>query len=121
MNAWAATLDASLPLGSKFALSASFYRGAALGGFGAALGRSVVYDGPISNPDTYVLPLNVVGGWSQLKFRATPKLEFNAAFGQDSPFAADLRYFGSQSTSYGPAFYTANRGEFGNVIYLTST
>jgi hypothetical protein len=117
VNGWAGTMDASLPLGPRFVLSSEFYRGAAIGGLGAALGRSVVYSGPLSDPDTYVQPLNVIGGWAQLKFRATPKLEFNGAFGQDSPFAADVRYFGDQASSYAPPYYTANRSAFGNVIY----
>ena len=57
------------------------------------------------------MPLNVVGGWGQLKFRATPKLEFNGAFGQDSPFAADVRYFGEQVTSYAaPLLHRATAG-----------
>jgi len=117
VNGWAGTMDINLPLSSRFALSAAFYRGAAIGGLGAALGRSVTYDGPLSDPDTYVNPVNAVGGWAQLKFHATPKLEFNGAFGQDSPFAADIRYFGDQVQSYAPPYFTANRGAFGNVIY----
>jgi hypothetical protein len=117
VNGWAATMDINVPLNRRFALSAEFYRGAAIGGLGAALGRSVVSDGMLSNPDAYVNPVNAVGGWAQLKFRATPKLEFNGAFGQDSPFAADIRYFGDQSQSDAPAYFTANRGAFGNVIY----
>lgn len=117
VNGWAGTMDINLPLGARFALSSSFYRGAAIGGLGAALGRSVLFGGTPSDPGTEIIPLNVVGGWGQLKFRATPKLEFNAAFGQDSPFASDIRYFGNQTSSYGPAFLAANRGAFGNVIY----
>jgi len=117
VNGWAGTMDASLPLGKMFSLSAEFYRGAAIGGIGGALGRSVTYSLPLSNPDSYVNPVNDVGGWAQLKYRATPKLEFNGAFGQDSPFAADIRYFGEQSQSYAPAYFTANRSAFGNVIY----
>jgi hypothetical protein len=117
VNGWAGMMDLNLPLGSRFALSASFYRGVAIGGLGAALGRSVLFDGPLSDPNTEVVPLNVVGGWAQLKFRATPKLEFNAAFGQDSPFASDVEYFGNQVSSYTVPYLTADRGAFGNVIY----
>ena len=117
VNGWAGTMDINLPLGSRFALSAAFYRGAAIGGLGGALGRSVISNGMLDDPNASVIPLNDVGGWAQLKFRATPKLEFNGAFGQDSPFAADVRYFGEQSQSYAPHYLTANRGAFGNVIY----
>jgi hypothetical protein len=117
VNGWTAIADMSLPLSHKFSVSGEFYRGAAIGGFGAALGRSVLFDGPLSDPNTLVVPLNVVGGWGQLKFRATPKLEFNGAFGQDSPFASDVRLFGDASDSYAPFFLTGNRAAFGNVIY----
>ncbi|MGC2111987.1 MAG: hypothetical protein WA655_20885 [Candidatus Korobacteraceae bacterium] len=117
VNGWAEMMDMNLPLSRRFALSGSFYRGAAIGGLGAALGRSVLYNGSLYNPDTSVIPLNAVGGWAQLKFRATPKLEFNGAFGQDSPFAADVRAFGMEASSYAPPFLTGNRSAFGNVIY----
>lgn len=117
INGWTTIADMNLPLSSKFSLSGEFYRGAAIGGFGAALGRSVLFDGPLDDPNTSVIALNVVGGWGQLKFRATPKLEFNGAFGQDSPFAADVRQFGDASVSYAPFFLTGNRSAFGNVIY----
>ena len=117
INGWAGIVDGDLPLGKMFTLSGSFYRGAAIGGLGAALGRSVDYNGPLSSPATDVEPLNTLGGWAQLKYRATPTLEFNGAFGQDSPFASDVRYFGGQAMSYAPFYVTANRSTFGNVIY----
>ena len=117
INGWAGMMDANLPLGKLFTLSGTFYRGAAIGGLGAALGRSVDYNGPLSDPATEVDPLNTVGGWAQLKYRATAKLEFNGAFGQDNPFAADVRYFGEQAMSYAPAYLTRNRSGFGNVIF----
>ncbi len=117
VNGYAATADWNLPLNRWFTLSGFFYRGQAIGGLGAALSRSVVYNGPLTDPNTTVLPLNSVGGWAQLKYQPLAKLEFNAAFGQDSPFAADIRYFGEQAQSYANPFLTANRAGFGNVIY----
>jgi hypothetical protein len=117
VNGYAATADLNLPLSRWFTLSGFFYRGQAIGGLGAALSRSVVYNGPLSDPATSVLPLNSVGGWAQLKYQPLPKLEFNAAFGQDNPFAADIRYFGEQAQSYANPFLSRNRAGFGNVIY----
>ncbi len=117
VNGWVGIADMNLPLTHKFSVSGEFYRGAAIGGFGAALGRSVLFNGVLDDPNTAVIPLNVVGGWAQLKFRLNPKLEFNGAYGQDSPFAADVRTFGNQSDSYGPFFLTGNRSAFGNVIF----
>jgi hypothetical protein len=117
VNGYAATADWNLPLSSQFTLSGFFYRGQAIGGLGAALGRSVVFNGPLTDPTTQVLPLNSVGGWAQLKYQPLPKLELNGAFGQDNPFAADIRYFGLQSQSYNNPFITRNQAAFGNVIY----
>jgi len=117
VNGYAATADWSLPLDRRFTLSGFLYRGQAIGGLGAALSRSVVYNGPLTDPATAVLPVNSVGGWAQLKYQPMPKLEFNAAFGQDNPFAADIRAFGIQSESYANPFLTRNRAAFGNVIY----
>jgi hypothetical protein len=117
INGYAATLDANLPLSRRFSLSGSFYRGQAIGGIGAALGRSVVFNGALSNAATAVLPINSVGGWAQLKLVPLSKVELNAAFGLDNPFAADIRVFGGQSQAYGYPYVTRNRGAFGNVIY----
>ena len=116
VNGYAALADWNLPLSGKFVLSGSFYRGQAIGGLGGGIGRSVLYNGPLIDPDTSVVPLNTVGGWAQLKYRATTKLEFNAAFGQDNPFAADVRAF-DDAQSYGDPTLTRNQGVLGNVIY----
>jgi len=116
VDGYAALADWSVPLSEKFALTGSFYRGQAIGGLGGGIGRSVLYSGPLTDPNTEIIPLNTVGGWAQLKYRATPKLEFNAAFGQDNPFAVDLRYF-TQPQSYGDPSLSRNQSVFGNVIY----
>ncbi len=113
VNAWAGMTDWTVPLGRKFSLTGKFYRGSALGGVGATIGTSVLYTGDVSDPSTTVIPLNTIGGWSQLKYRATSKIEFNTAFGQDSPFARDVRAGNPQ------AYFDSvlrNRGIFANVI-----
>jgi hypothetical protein len=117
VNGFAVTADWNLPLSRQFTLSGFFYRGQAIGGLGAALSRSVLFNGDPTNAATAVLPLNSVGGWAQLKYQPLPKLEFNGDFGQDNPFAADIRYFGLQSQSYNVPYVTRNQGWFGNVIY----
>ena len=113
VNAWAGMSDWSLPLGHRFTVTGKFYRGKALGGLGATIGTSTVYPGDLSDPNTPVIPLNTIGGWSQLKFRATSKIEFNTAFGQDSAFARDIR-------AGQPHFFfdsvTRNRGILANII-----
>lgn len=116
VNGYAAMADWSLPLDRWFSLSGAFYRGQAIGGLGGGIGRSVLYSGPLADPNTNVLPLNTVGGWAQLKYRPTSTLELNAAFGQDNPFASDVRFF-ANAQSYGDPDLTRNQGMFANVIY----
>jgi hypothetical protein len=117
VGAWSGTADLSLPLGNRWELSGEFYRGRALGGLGGGIGRSVVLSGPISDPGTQVRGLNASGGWAQLKFRQTEKLEWNGAFGQDSSLARDLRQFPFSSQSYFDPSVARNRSSFLNFIY----
>src|SRR5207245_8660494 len=91
IDGWAVTADWDLPLSHGFSLSGEFYRGLAVGGLGGGIGRSVIFSGPAYAPGTQVNGLDSVGGWSQLKFRPTAKLEFNGAFGIDNPMAEDIR------------------------------
>jgi len=115
-DAWAGTADWTVPLGNRFALTGEFYRGRGLGGLGAAQGRSVLFNGPQSNPTSAVGGLNVEGGWTQLKFMASETIEFNAAFGEDDPFDDDLHYFPAP-TSFGYTSIAKNQNALFNVIY----
>jgi hypothetical protein len=116
VNGWAGMADWNLGLGQHLTLSGEFYRGAAIGGLGAGIGRSVLFSGSPANASSMVRGLNAVGGWAQLKVRATPKVEFNAAFGEDNPFTADVLHY-PYSHSYFDAELLRNQSEFGNVIY----
>jgi hypothetical protein len=115
-DAWAGTADWNIPLGNRLALSGELYRGRALGGLGAAEGRSVLFDGPQSNPASELVGLEEVGGWAQLKLKMTETVEFNAAYGQDNPFTRDLRYFYAP-TSYAYSSIAKNQNTLFNVIY----
>lgn len=117
VDGWAGTTDWTIPLSDRWELSGEFYRGRALGGLGGGLGRSVLFSGPVTDPATRVQGLNATGGWAQLKFRQTEKLEWNGAFGQDSSLAPDLRRFPlSQQTYFDPSL-ARNRSSFLNFIY----
>jgi hypothetical protein len=116
VDGWAATADWSIPLGRLFAITGEFYRGRAIGGLGGALGRSTLWTGVFTNPATQIYGLDSMGGWSQLKLKAWTKLEFNAAVGQDSSFAGELRQFRAAS-GYFNAALTRNRGGLLNFIY----
>lgn len=116
VDGWAGMSDWSLPLGGKFTLSGKFYRGRAVGGLSGGIGTSVLTTGALSAPATEILALNSAGGWGQIKFKPRSTLEFNAAFGEDSPFAADVRSFPYSALS-AYAGLIRNQGSLANVIF----
>ena len=117
VDAWAGMADLEVPLGPKLSLSGKVYRGRGVGGLYGGLGQSVLFS--TSSPAdqyTQIIGLDSVGGWAQLKVRPARKLEFNAAFGMDNPYAKDLNYF-AYAQSYAGAPLSRNRAGFANVIY----
>ena len=116
VDGWAGTADWDIPLGGWFSLSGEFYRGRAVGGLGGGLGYSVVYSGLAADPATQLRSVDSVGGWSQLKFRPTSRLEFNGALGLDNAMGEDLRAF-SSSQSDSDMRPARNRTSFVNFIY----
>jgi hypothetical protein len=116
VDAWASTADWRLPLGPWLSLSGEFYRGRAIGGLGATDGRSVLFNGDPTLPQTLVSGLHTTGGWTQLKFTPLERVEFNAAFGEDFPSSVDLRH-ATQSTRYFNADIGRNESAFFNSIY----
>lgn len=116
VDGWAGVMDWKLPLMARLELSGEFYRGRGIGGIGGGIGQSVLFS---TNPLTtgpFFRALNATGGWSQLKILATPKLEFNGAFGVDNPFASDIRAV-SYPISYYATVLTSNRSEMMNFIF----
>jgi len=116
VDAWAGMTDVEVPLGNQVSFSGKFYRGRGLGGLYGGIGRSALFSGPVGEQSTDVIGLNSLGGWGQLKYRPAAKLEFNAAFGMDNPYARDLEYF-PYVQSYGINWLARNRTGFANVIY----
>jgi hypothetical protein len=116
VDGWVATTDWNVPFGQHFALSGKFYGGRGIGGLGAGVGRSVVFNGPLTDPATRLEALPAIGGWAQLKYKPASKLEFNAAAGQDGTSADDVRGF-TLAPGYFPVNLTRNRSEFANFIY----
>jgi len=119
IDGWASTLDWTAPLGRRISVTGEFYRGRALGGLGGGLYHSAVFNGYPGNPASQIRGLDSMGGWSQLKVRASSKLEFNAAAGQDNPFASEVRAFPYSAYSSGAlsTALTRNQSELFNVIY----
>ena len=116
VDGWAATFDATLPLGSLFDLSAEAYRGRAVGGLSGGIGQSIVLSGPIANADTIIHGLDSVGGWLQFKIKPKTNFELNLAYGLDNPFASELRAFPASGAFYG-SLLSRNLSPFANFIY----
>lgn len=116
-NAWAITGDLRLPVGRRVQITSNVYRGAGLGGLGG--GGYVDYVYPLGATGT-ARPLNDVGGWMQASIRRSERLQFNAGFGIDAPFAKDVR---SASLLPGTSYFglTRNRAAYGNVIVSPSS
>jgi hypothetical protein len=115
VDAWAAMADWQIPIVSRLALSGEFYRGRGIGGLGGAIGTSIVYGGP-PGPFTPIRGLNTAGGWSQLKFQLTPKVELNGVFAEDDAFTGDIRGFATDQNNFGEII-GRNRGALGNVVF----
>jgi len=115
IDGWARTTDLTAPLGKYLGLSGEFYRGRAVAGIGGGVGQSVVLTGLLSDPTTLVKGLDSMGGWAQLKLKLNPRLEFNAAAGQDNPFASELRAVPNTGVYDVPI--ARNRSALANVIY----
>ncbi len=116
VDAWAATADWNIPLPAGFSWSGEFYRGRSVAGLGGGLDNSVLFFGPQALPTSGARGLDSIGGWTQVKYQATPKLEFNAAVGQDNPFAAEFRDAAMGTTVYDQEA-VRNRSALFNFIY----
>jgi len=116
-DSWAASLDANLHLGPHLVWTASAYRGLALGGLGGGAYKDIAY---YTNPagETYIHPLDDVGGWAQLKERINSRLEFNEAFGLDQVFSHQLRRYADAGDTY--QNLAAARTWTGNILYRPS-
>jgi len=116
VDGWAGTLDLALPLGRVVEFDGEYYRGRAVGGLAGGIGQTAIWHTSLLNPRTQVYGLDSLGGWAQLKFKVTPKLEFNGAFGQDNPFAGELRTLGGNVGFYNEII-SRNLTPMANVIY----
>ena len=116
VDGWAGVTDATVPLGEFLDFSAEFYRGRAVGGLGGGIGQSILLSGPIYNPGTAIYGLDSTGGWLQLKFKPKPNFEVNFAYGQDQPFARELKLFPASAFYYGYSI-SRNQSPFVNFIY----
>jgi hypothetical protein len=115
-DAWAGMTDWQFPIASRLTLSGEFYRGRGVGGLGAGIGRAVLFGGDPGSRSTPLRGLDAAGGWSQLKFQLTPKVEFNGTFAEDNAFAGDVRGFAIDTNNFS-TILGRNHGALGNVVY----
>jgi len=115
VDGWGGMADWRIPIVRRLGLSGEFYRGRGIGGLGAGIGRAVLFGGPYGRA-TPIRGLDSAGGWSQLKFQLTPKIELNGVFGEDDAFAGDIRGFATDANNYS-TILGRNRGQLGNIVY----
>lgn len=116
VDAWAGMTDWRIPLARRLGLSGEFYRGRGVGGLGAGIGRSILFGGNPYGSTTPIRGLDSAGGWSQLKFQLTSKIEINGVYAEDNAFAGDVRGFATDANNF-LTIIGRNRGELGNVVY----
>lgn len=116
VDAWAGMADWQIPILRRLIMSGEFYRGRGIGGFGAGVGRAVVYAGDPAFLSTPLRALNAIGGWTQLKLQLTSRLEINGVFAEDNSFASDVRGFALDKNNFG-AILGRNRGVLTNFVY----
>jgi hypothetical protein len=117
-TSWAGTADYRIPLPGRTEISGSAYWGQALGGLGGGAYKDYVFS--ISPVTGYSFrALEDMGGWAQLKERASERLEFNAAFGTDQVSAYQLRAYAGDPAEY-YLNQARNRTYTANVIYRPS-
>lgn len=116
VDAWAGMTDWQIPILRRLGLSGEFYRGRGVGGLGGAIGQGALYGGNSAYSTTSIRGFDSAGGWTQLKFQLTNKLELNGTFAEDDAFASDVRGFATDANNFGPIL-GRNRGALGNLVY----
>ena len=117
VDGWAATLDASVPIGKMLSFTGAFYRGRGIGGIGGAMDQDVLMSGSLFNPNSRIEGVNAMGGWAQLKLQPNERFQINGAFGEDNPFASQINGFPLGQSYYGYSF-TKNQSPMVNFIYF---
>ena len=116
VDGWAGMTDWQIPIIRRLGLSGEFYRGRGVGGLGAGIGRAVLFNDNPTYATTRIRGLDSAGGWSQLKFQLTSKVELNAVYAEDNAFANDVRGFAIDANNFS-TILGRNRGAMGNLVY----
>ncbi len=93
VDSYAWTSDWLIPLYNRLELSGEVFYGQSISlseQSGGDIGSMFAFTGPLDDPPTRVRGIHSAGGWAQLSASATPRLEFNIAFGVDDPRNRDV-------------------------------
>ncbi len=93
VDSYAVSSDWMIPLTRRLVLSGEAYFGQSISldeQSGGNIAEAFAFSGPLDNPTTTVRGIHSIGGWAQLSAKATPKLEFNMAYGADDPRNRDI-------------------------------
>ena len=107
--------DWDVPFNRFIAVSGEAYHGQAIAGFGGGAAPSVVFTGP-NLAVREAIPVRNSGGWLQLKVSPVSRVEFNGAFGVDSP-ARDRVLQAVPVILFDPALVSRNASGLVNAIY----
>ncbi len=117
INGQAVTGDWQFALPAHLSFLGQLYHGAALGGLNGGAYKDYVYAPSSSQYSEPIYhPFRDQGGWTQLSWDATNRLEFNLAFGEDSGNTRQLRY-SSYYGGYSYAGLVRNQTTLANIIY----
>lgn len=116
VDGWGGMADWQIPIIRRLSLSGEFYRGRGIGGLGAGIGRAVLFGGNPYNASTSIRGLDSAGGWAQLKFQFTRKLELNGVFAEDDALTGNIRGFAVDANNFS-TILGRNRGALGNLVY----
>ena len=118
VSGWGGTADFRVPVTAHFEMSGEFFTGRGINGFGGmTLGRVPAQDyhyATVTAPT--IAELFTIGGWSQFKFKANSRNEFNAAAGYGGFSSSRLRT-ASITDSYLTNVPARNQAMFANYIY----
>ena len=117
VDTWATTADWMIPLGMRLRVSGELYRGRGLGDLGGGAYRNTVMYAVPNSTATYLRALDAEGGWLQLGYRVSSRLQAHASMGQDSASGNELRTSVPLSGTSPIYFYARNRSIVGNLIF----
>lgn len=117
LDFWAGTADWRFAIAKPVEISGEFYRGRGIGDLGGGVFKNIV----TGYYNSAGKSLDAEGGWTQLKARFTPAVEFNGFFGMDAGHAGEIRE-GTPIVTTSPYLYLIRNQSFGaNLIVRPRT